>query len=305
MSQDHSKAADGRVADDADSYFSRIRTNYDALTESQRRIADYLCRHRDEVLTNSITALSRKIGTNPPALTRFCQAIHYKGFGEFKFFLGKALVAPLGSQREVERDDDINTVRNKLLDLSREAIADTLLLLDQHQVARAAKAICDAGMVHLYADGGPGASSNFAYQLFLQIGVPCNFFIDSNLSLMAAGQLRRGDVAIGITYSGFSKTTIEALEVCRQRDATIIGITARVNSPVARMADIPLCYSLKIADDLRYLHIARMCEVAILGLLQSVILNRIPDRVAEHIQFSKNAIGLARRTREKGKRGKG
>ncbi|MCC8191035.1 MAG: hypothetical protein LIP77_10455, partial [Planctomycetes bacterium] len=87
MARRTSPAAEARTEIDDDSYLSRIRAEYDGLTKSQRRIADYLCRNQREVLATSITALSRKIGTNPPALTRFCQAIHYKGFGEFKFCL--------------------------------------------------------------------------------------------------------------------------------------------------------------------------------------------------------------------------
>lgn len=277
-----------------DNILSRIRTSYKILTKSQRRIADYICAHQDVVMASSITALSRKIGTNPPALTRFCQAIHYKGFGEFKFCLEKALVAPLGTQLDVTDADGVHTIKGKLMDMQREAVADTLLPLDERQVARAVKVICEASMVHIYGDGGPAATCNFAYQLLLQVGVRCDFFTDSNISAMAAGQLRKGDVAIGITYSGFSAATIRSLSVARQCGAVIIGMTARTNSPVAKLSDIPLCYSLKITDDIRYMHIARICEIAIIGVLQSAIINRDPERVAKQIEFAKKAIVNAR-----------
>lgn len=279
---------------------SRIRSQYHTLTKSQRKIADYIGNHPDEILANSITGLARRMGSNPPSLTRFFQALHYKGFGEFKFLLEKALVAPPGGSSEVGPDDDPRTIVKKLSDLQREAVGDTLLLLDTGLAARAARQIAGAGRVHIYADGGPGASASFAYMLFMQIGIPCNFFTDRVLSMMAAGQLGKGDAAIGITYSGTSNAVLDALDIARKCGAATVGITAHDNSPLARRAQTALCYSLQIADDLRYLHIARMCEVAILGVLQSLILNQSPARVARHIEFSKSAITRGRERREKG-----
>ncbi len=280
-------------------YLSRIRSQYHTLTRLQRKIADYISAHPDEVLANSITALSRRMGTNPPGLTRFFQALHYKGFGEFKFLLEKALVAPFGANKDVRGDDDARTVAKKLTALQCEAVSDTLLLLNPRLVARAAKLVGNTGRLHIYADGGPGASAGFAYALFMQIGIPCNYFSDRVMAMMAAGQLGKGDVAVGITYSGTSGAVLDALAIARRCGAATVGITAHDNSPLARQVQIPLCYSLKIADDLRYLHIARMCEVAVLGVLQSLILNQKPSRIARHIEFSKSAI-----TRGRGKRGK-
>lgn len=284
---------------DETDFLSRIRTQYHNLTKSQRRIADYISEHGDEVLTNSITTLSRRIGTNPPALTRFFQAIHYKGFGEFKFLYEKALIAPLGSAQNVSHNDDVRTVINKLMTMHREALGDTFLLLDSHTVARAVDAICKAGKVHIFADGGPGASATFAYMLLLQIGVTCNYFTDRVLSIMGAGQLVKGDVAIGITYSGNSGTVVDALGIAAKCGATTIGITAHANSPLAKQADLPLCYSLKIADDLRYLHIARMCEIAIFGVIQSLVLNRTPPHLVKNLEFSKSAITFGRGSEER------
>ncbi len=275
-------------------YLSRIRSKYHELTKSQRKIADYIRDHWEEVLTYSITGLSRRIGTNPPAITRFCQALHYKGFGEFKFLLEKALIVPYGASENVGHGDDVHTVIKKLMTMHHEAIGDTLLLLDTRLVERAVKAICNAGKVHIYADGGPGASATFAYSMFLQVGIPCNFFTDRILSMMAAGQLSKGDVAIGITYTGTSSGILNSLEVARQCNATTIGINAHASSPLSKLVHIPLCYSLKIADDLRYLHIARMCEVAIIGVLQSLILNILPPERVERLDFSKSAITRGR-----------
>jgi DNA-binding MurR/RpiR family transcriptional regulator len=74
-----------------------------------------------------------------------------------------------------------------------------------------------------------------------------------------------------------------------------IGITAHNNSYLAKLVTIPLCYSLHIGDDLRYLHIARMCEIAIIGLIQSALINIAPPHMHDNIARSRKEIESHRR----------
>ncbi|WP_101909182.1 MurR/RpiR family transcriptional regulator [Marasmitruncus massiliensis] len=280
--------------DKNDSYLSRIRTQSAIFTRAQKRIANYFSDHPEEIISSTITTLAEKIGTTPPSITRFCQAIHYKGFSDLKFCIERNLSTPFTKSPDVEPSDDVSEIKKKLLQTDVKAITDSLRLLDDQCVKRAAQAICQANMVHIYADGGPGATANFAYQLFLQIGIPCNFFTDIRLALLAVTQLKPRDIAVGITFSGNAGTVIDAIHAAKMRKAYTIGITANRNSILAKSVAIPLCYSLSIEDDLRYLHVARMCETAIIGLLQSAVINQMPQRLRDNIAFSKNAIQKSR-----------
>lgn len=274
-------------------FLLRIRSQQDSFTKSQKKIFSFLNSHPEEILTNSITSLAKRIGTTPPTLTRFCQLIHYKGFSDLKFCMEKNLSSPFISDKEILQTDSVSLIKKKLLEIDTEALSDSLQLLDDKYVERAVQAICHADMVHIYADGGPGASANYAYQLFLQIGIPCNYFTDMRLALMALPHLKKNDVAIGITFSGDSVSVIDAIKHAKECHVCTVGITAFTNSTLAKIVSIPLCYSMN-KDDLRYLHVARMCEIAIIGLLQSAIVNYIPQKT-NNILFSKKSIEKARR----------
>jgi DNA-binding MurR/RpiR family transcriptional regulator len=276
-------------------YFSRIRVRYDFMSKSHRKIANYISEHQDEILKHSITTLSRKIGTSPSAISRFCQALHYHGFSDMKFCLEKDLFAPGCDTGMVTNADDIATSKKKFLNLYSSVFKDTLLQLNERHVKWAVDAICGADLVYIYPNGGPGSSGSFAYQLFLQIGVTSHFFVDRQEAMMGASHLKKGDVALGINYAGDAAGVLDALGIAKQRGATLIGITAYANSPLAKLADITLCYSAQVEDDLRYRHISLMCEVAIVGQLQSAIINRMPKKVQEHIFFSKQAIERTRK----------
>lgn len=281
-------------ATDADSYLSRIRAKYDTFTASQKKIAAYLSEHPEAILAHSITALSKKIGTTPPSLTRFCQLIHYKGFSDLKFCMEKRLSSPFGEELEIKLGDPVRIIKKKLLAMDVQAITDTLLLVEEATIEQAAQAVCAARSVLIYADGNNSASATYAYHALLQLGIRCGFFSDFCLGRMEAVKLQPGDVLLALTFSGNSSTVLDVVRDAAGQGATIIGITASANSALARAASILLCYSPHIGDDLRYLHIARMCEICLIGLVQSALINIAPHTLRENIERSKKAISSFR-----------
>lgn len=280
--------------DDEGSYLSRIRSQYDSFSKSQKTIASFLSENPDAILSHSITSLAKKIGTTPPSLTRFCQLIHYKGFSDLKFCMEKQLSRPFGTEREITPFDAVESIKQKLLSMDVQAITDTLLLVDGESVHKAAEAICKAGSVLIYADGSNSSSATFAYHALLQMGIPCHLFSDFPLGKMTARKMHPNDVLIGITFSGNSTTVVNVVDEALKRGAVTVGITAFANSRLAKEVTILLSYSPHIGDDLRYLHIARMCEIGLIGLLQSTLFNILPPDLRENVELSRKSVSSFR-----------
>ncbi|RGZ01211.1 MurR/RpiR family transcriptional regulator [Clostridium sp. AM58-1XD] len=156
------------------------------------------------------------------------------------------------------------------------------------------QALSRAERVYIYSSGGSGATATYVYQLFLQIGIPCNYFIDRQLGLMSIEHLKENDVAVGINFSGNSATVTEMITLAKQKRATTIAITSGTHHPLSKLAEIPLCYSTKISDDLRQIHAARMCELAIIGQLQTAYINITAEKSRNSLQRSKLAIKKSR-----------
>ena len=104
--------------------------------------------------------------------------------------------------------------------------------------------------------------------------------------------LGKGDVAIGIAYSGEVRSVTEAMTTAKHNKATVIAITANPSSSMGKLADLKLFYSYNIPDDLQYLHLASMCELAIIGAIQAEILRR-PMQL-EKIDACKKAVLASR-----------
>ena len=77
----------------------------------------------------------------------------------------------------------------------------------------------------------------------LYLGLPCRYFSDYYYQMISAGSLGEGDAAVGISYSGASKDTVDAIRTAKRAGATTIVITNFKDSPISRYADILICTS--------------------------------------------------------------
>ena len=273
-------------------YLYTISDKYSAMSGAEKVIADRFLSDRTLFTSCSITTLARKLNVSPASITRFCQKLNYSGFSEFKHSIASNALIPLEADKKLSVRDSLEDIIGKLTHLNQAAIQDSLIHLNRNVVQAAVQAICKANMIHIYGEGGPGAVANYAYQLFFQIGLPCHFFNDAQLALISAMQLKPGDVVICICRSGQSKSLMRTVTLAKERKVTIIGVTAAVDSDLAGLADICLRYSSRIENDLRYLHVARICELSVIGVLFSAIINQLPDQTSQVAMGSKKAISM-------------
>ena len=269
--------------DEGIEYLYRIRCHYSALSKKQKKIAGYICQHQHEIMHTSISKLSEKIGVNAPALTRFAQALGFKGFSELKFYMEKDLLTPFSDRASVLRDDSIEIVKQKLIKQNQEIIEDTISTLSEAEIEKAIKAIEKCRRFCIFAEGGSTAAAVAAHNMFLQLGLSCEVYQDAFLGISVASQLQKGDVAMAISYSGSSINTVNFLKESKSKRATTIAITGYVNSHLTGSADIVLYTSTKVKNDLRDMHIARISEMCVIGMLQVGIYINMPD-LAGNIQ---------------------
>ena len=255
-------------------YVSRIRAQYSSLSKKHRQIANYIFKHQQEVIHYSISTLAKKTNTAPSTITRFCQILSFKGFSELKVYIEKGLISASIVDAPIQEADTTSVILQKLMKSAQDVITDTLRVLSVETVSAVAKAIFQAPNVNLFGQSGGYISALYAQQILLRVGIRSQAFNDNVDMSIAASTMRKGDVAIGFGYSGESRSVIHALQNAKDSGATIVTITATPNSTLEKLADYTLLYSYNIPDDLQYLHLGSICEVAILGVLQAEILHQ-------------------------------
>ncbi len=265
----------------------QIRNNFDTMSKSYKKIAVYLMKNQNALNGHTITTLSRKIGSTPSTITRFCQSLNFSGFPEFKFCMEKGILNMELPDEKINPFDTMTSIRRKLHRKYTKAIEETIALFSERDLKRAADLIKSAEKVVFFAHGSSVAISTIAQVSFMQIGIPCLCISDSLMSSLVAEQLTEKDVAIGISNSGNAKITVDALKRVKKNNVTTIGITGQPNSLLVNYSDIKLCY--KATDDLRYNHICEVSKIVIIGTLFTYILSNDYEKRKENMQRSKMA----------------
>ena len=71
------------------SLIEQIRRQYPMFSKSERLVADYVCDHLPQISRMSIREFKQAVGVSEPTIFRFCQAIGFRGFKEFKISLAE------------------------------------------------------------------------------------------------------------------------------------------------------------------------------------------------------------------------
>jgi DNA-binding MurR/RpiR family transcriptional regulator len=150
-------------------------------------------------------------------------------------------VAPVRTvMGDIEPEDDLRTVAEKIMTANMQAIEDTMRLFDPDTMALAVRAVAAATRLEVFAVGASTVVAIDAKYKFTRIGKRVDAAADPHQQAMAASLMRPGDVAIAVTYSGDTKDIVDSVARAKQAGATVITITAHSRSQVASLSDVIL-----------------------------------------------------------------
>ena len=273
-------------------FLCNLSSQMEELTRVQRKIAEYVLAHPAEVPNLSITQLAAKVQANPASVTRFCQRLGFEGYADFCSSVKRQTISPLIG------DDDYydftgassRELIGKSVSVFSHMINQTMLLLDDKKLDYAANLLSRARNVYIYAHGSGNSSALYAQSLFMQSGLSCFAFYEPSQVLISASIAKAEDVIVVISFSGRNGNLMDAIRLAKKHNVKVIAITGFSNSPIDQMANVGITYHARIKDDVRFMYLARICEVAIMGILQSGIISRNQDTLEEHLSVVKWAI---------------
>lgn len=218
-----------------------LKSVYPTLRPAERKLADEILLDPDRAVHLSITELACAASVSDATIVKFCKRLGYKGFQEFKIFLAQDVVmkqTPVYGQ--VELDDPVGTVIEKIFQANITALQNTVQVLNAKTVDAAVEIITKAQEIHFYGLGASGIVALDAEQKFSRIGLRANAFVDGHMQVTRASLLGAGDVAIGISYSGKTREIVKALQIAASTGASTIAITNYSTSAVVEVVDLVL-----------------------------------------------------------------
>jgi DNA-binding MurR/RpiR family transcriptional regulator len=225
----------------------KIKEISNDLNPTEKRIAEYILNNAEEVIHLSISVLAERSGTSQAAVVRFCKSIQYKGFKELKIDISSDIVVAQKEDEDKYTDiragDKLESIIENVCHNNKKSIEDTLSVLDYEQIKKAVNALHKAKRIDFYGVGASGIIALDAQQKFMRINKFSLAYTDPHLQVTAAANLKNGDVAVLLSYSGETNDIIETMRVAKMSGATVISITKYGKHTIGEGADIRLCLS--------------------------------------------------------------
>jgi DNA-binding MurR/RpiR family transcriptional regulator/CubicO group peptidase (beta-lactamase class C family) len=233
----------GRQGAEALGLLLRIRAELPSLRPAELRVALRILADPAAAATMSISALAKRCDTSAATVLRLCRAVGYRSYPILRLELARetgredggrsSLPSPTG---DISRTDTIPEIVAKIAWSDARAIEDTAAMLDIPSLAAAIDAVAGAARIDIYGVGASGFVAQDLHQKLHRIGLLSSVWPDTHAALTSAALLGPGDVAIGISHTGTTIDTVEALRVAAAGGATTIAITNVRASPLTAQA---------------------------------------------------------------------
>ena len=72
----------------------KVQTMLSSLAPSERRVAEYICAHPDEVIRQSVAGLAEASRSSEATVIRASRHLGFNGFQDLKIHLAQSIVSP-------------------------------------------------------------------------------------------------------------------------------------------------------------------------------------------------------------------
>ncbi len=256
----------------AQGILARLRSAHESLSSTGQRIADYVLANPQQVVRMSVTELADACEVSVGSVVRLCHQVDTRGFQDLKISLARELVEPVQFIHEdLQPDDAVPTVVEKVFHSGIEALRDTLKVLDPEALQKAVDMILAARRVEFYGIGSAAPVAVDAYYRMLRIGINCSVVIDSHMQAVSASLLDSQSVAVTISHSGSTRETVAAARLAKHSGAGTVVITNYGKSPIQKYADVVLYTAARETQFRTEAMTSRIAELAVVDALNTCV----------------------------------
>ena len=272
-----------------------LRSSYEHLTKSERRIAAYITENSRDIMEQTISEIAANTKSSEITVSRFCKKLGFSGLQSLKISLaGEMFASEENIYQEIQPEDTPKEVAQKLFQNITDGLQDTLQLLDFNAVAEAVSILRQAGRIAVYGFGNSATVCRDIEARFLRFSRPVQAYSDSHQQVTSAALLTPQDAVIAVSHTGSSIELLQSVEIAKKSGAKLIAITSYAHSPLAKAADVVL-YGM--GREVRYRSEAvasRFVHMAIADLLYTELARADHDTYMENMQKMRIVIAEKR-----------
>jgi DNA-binding MurR/RpiR family transcriptional regulator len=225
-------------AKEAEMFRDRIKANYNALSPSFHRLADFILNQPLDVALMTATELAQQMDMDAATVVRFAQTIGYTGFREMIKEIQQVIKEELSASYSASLDTpDDAALFGGLLENEKHNLALAQARLTE-QANTVLPALLDAERIWVLGQGHCAHLAAICAASLREIDLPAISFVPDPLAtaknLKGVGPT---DVTIGFALTGMDLEVADAIGFARQRGAKTFAFSSSPVTAAARAAE--------------------------------------------------------------------
>ena len=264
----------------------RIFSIYDSLYDAEKKAADYLIAHQEDVSNMSVSELAQNCDTSQATIIRFCKKIGCGGFHQLKLKLAgeQSRQEEPAASNEINIDNMEQSLHN-IMTSKVEEIKATFHNFDKKDLRQVVDAILKADLIEFAAMGNTIPIAMDGTYKFNQLGLHAVTSPIWETQEAFARTMKEGDVFFAISASGASKRLIRMAEIVKKRGGVTVVITNQSRAPLTEICDHVIITATREHVFYDQVSFTRMAAMAVIDTLFMLLLSTKDDffeNVAEH-----------------------
>lgn len=213
------------------------------FSESEKEIGRYILNHGDEVLSMSVKKLAQETYTSPATIVRLCKKIGLEGYNDFKIKYSAELQYDLHHSDRIDvnfpfnKSDTHQMICHKLSSLTQEVIADTVKLIDFHQLDQVVDLLYHNHEIDIYGSGNSLLAAMSFQHKMMRIQRNVNLKVLHGEQIFMSYNSNENRIAIIISYSGETNEIIQIAQILKEKKTPIIVLTSIGDNRLSHYAD--------------------------------------------------------------------
>jgi RpiR family transcriptional regulator, carbohydrate utilization regulator len=268
---------------------ARLRGLLPSLSPAESKVGQFVLADPREVIRMTLAEIAQQSGVSDATALRFCRSLGYEGWLEFKIALVQALPhSPQLIHNGVSEDDSPGSLARKVLLGSKQAIDDTLSILDIEAFQTALELLSSARSILITGVGTSGPMAHEMHNRLLRLGLNCQVQTDSYLQVMQVALLSSEDLVVVISQTGESDDPYRTALEAKQAGVPALCITGNALSPLALISDVVL---LSVSQESMPETISsRIAQYALIHALYICLAMNSMDQAIENERMIWNAL---------------
>ena len=215
-----------------------LEKNYDTLTKTQKKIADYLTENMEKACFLSLKELSQNVSVSEVTILNFSKKLGYANYSDFKRSLQAHITNIVGIN--IKNDHELKGLTNKFQIYQDyrikeiERIRSTYETIDPDLLFSVAERIKRAKTIHIYGHKVSHIAAKFMELRLKTIGFKNSVVntMDDFEVMFDLVNTNKEDLYLVFSFPYYSVHTINIVEYLKSVNLNIVSITDSIDSPI-------------------------------------------------------------------------